>query len=320
MVEGKRAVVRGATAVAIALLLTLSAVASAETVNADLDGDGIKERVTANSGETGVDLHVSATLSGGGSVERRFESAFVFEPIVELVANVDGRAGDELFLHRAHISTFDTTTILTVVDRRLVVARSFRVNAGTSDGYAMGFRCARVGGRPGVVSYAFARDAADGRWNRVATRHRWQDGRLQRVGRAHRSTVGTPSRAETGRGCPAGRRPSAGRAASLRSPQVVLGERDNGLFSGIGVPRPRTIHSAAGFESFVRLRWHRWGTRRAVATGRFLAARTSPGPGVHVRLTATERGVHSDCDDGRAYRQLRIKVEGQRAVRRTLCQ
>lgn len=319
---------RGAAgaAAALALLLACAVVAGAETVTADIDGDGMRDRVTATSRTSDGSVTVSVALGGadGRTLTRRFESAYTYEPLIELVADVDGRAGAELFLHRAHISTFDTTAILTVVDGRLRVAGSFPVNSGPADGYAMGFRCVRLAGRPAIAAYSFAEQPRGGRWLRTVRRHRWRAGRLVRVGDTSRSTVSRPPSAETGRGCPASPAPAnggeQGRATRRHRPPVVLGERDNGLFAGIGVAHPTTIHSAAGFESFVRLRWRGWGSRRAIATGRFVAPRTSPGHVFRVRLTASDRGDHADCDDGRAYRSLRIKLSGERAVDRVICQ
>lgn len=97
--------------------------------------------------------------------------------------------------------------------------------------------------------------------------------------------------------------------------RTVLGEVDNGLFVGIGVPKPPRFESAIGFEVFSSLKWTRWGQPTARARGWFQDRSVRR----RVRLVASSRGRHPECDDGMAYERLRISVSGWEQVTRVLC-
>lgn len=110
-----------------------------------------------------------------------------------------------------------------------------------------------------------------------------------------------------------------------RQPGYVLGETDNGAFLGMGVARPKRLESAMGFEYIRGLRWKQWGRKRATARGWFgragaPAVGAEPTPARRVTFVAFDRGRHADCDDGPAYRKLRIKVRGQSSNTLLICQ
>ncbi len=183
------------------VVLGLAAPAVAEQVQTDVDGDGVQDTVTAQTiGDYGVGVSVDLSGSGGATSEQRFDNAFVYEPWIWRVRDVDGRAGTELFVHTNHITTDETVTVLSVVDRRLVRSGRFLVNASLVDFYAMGFRCRSVRGRPGIVAYDFYRQAP-GHWKRRARSYSWKDGRLARVGPARHSVVRHPPARERELGC-----------------------------------------------------------------------------------------------------------------------
>jgi len=185
----------------LALALGLAAPASAERVQIDVDGDGVVDTVTAQAvGDYGVGVSVELSGSGGASSEQQFENAFVYEPWLWRVRDVDGRAGAELFVHTGHISTNETVTVLSVVDGRLVRSGRLIMNGGLGDYYAMGFRCRAVRGGPGIVAYDFARQSP-GHWKRRARSYSWKDGRLVRVGPARHSVVRHPPLRERELGC-----------------------------------------------------------------------------------------------------------------------
>jgi hypothetical protein len=188
----------------VAVLATAGAAgaAGAETIQADLDGDGVADTVTAQT-DSSYELRVTASLSAPGSAassEQAFSNAFPYEPWFERVRNVDGRPGAELFVHTGHISTDDTITVLSVARGSFVRSGSFLFNAGLGDDYAMGFRCTTVRGGPGIVAYDFGLLPSGG-WMRRVRAYRWHDGTLARVGRAHRTTVGHPPAGERRIGC-----------------------------------------------------------------------------------------------------------------------
>jgi hypothetical protein len=100
-------------------------------------------------------------------------------------------------------------------------------------------------------------------------------------------------------------------------PRYVLGESDNGLFSGLGVERPRRMASMIGYETFYGLRWKRWGKRRATARGWFSSRTGAPR---RVKLTAYARGADPNCSSPNAYGKLRIELAGQQPLVRVVCQ
>jgi hypothetical protein len=181
--------------------LGLAAPASAERVQTDVDGDGVVDTVTAQTvGDYGVGVTVELSGSGGARSEQQFENAYVYEPWLWRVRDVDGRAGAELFVHTGHITTYETVTVLSVVDGKLIRSGRLIMNGGLADYYAMGFRCRPVRGGPGIVAYDFARESP-GRWKRRARSYSWKDGRLVRVGPARHSIVGHPPLRERQLGC-----------------------------------------------------------------------------------------------------------------------
>jgi hypothetical protein len=181
--------------------LVLAAPASAESVQADVDGDGVLDTVVARAiGDYGVGVSVELDGSGSPTSEQQFENAFVYEPWLWRVRDVDGRAGAELFVHTGHITTYETITVMSVVNGTLVRSGRLIMNAGLADDYAMGFRCRRVRGGPGIVAYDFSRQSP-GHWRRRARSYRWKDGRLVRVGPARHSVVRHPSAGERKLGC-----------------------------------------------------------------------------------------------------------------------
>jgi len=192
--------ISGALLLALAAL-GLAAPASAERLQTDVDGDGAVDTVTARAvGDYGVGVSAELSGSGGARSEQRFENAFVYEPWLWRVRDVDGRAGAELFVHTGHITTYETVTVMSVVGRRLVRSGRLIMNGGLADYYAMGFRCRAVRGRPGIVAYDFARQSP-GHWKRRARSYSWNDGRLVRVGPARHSMIRYPPARERKLGC-----------------------------------------------------------------------------------------------------------------------
>lgn len=185
-----------------ALVLGLAPPAVAETVNADLDGDGASEavRIDPNAEQARADV----TLSGTGSqfeLDLGFVPLLVHEPFVRLVRNVDGRPGDEVLVHVSHISTYDGYAFLTYAGGGLRLSSSFDQNVSLGDGYAMGFRCWQNGGVAGVTTYSFGQVSLRGKWKRYVRRYQWADGALTRVGPTRRSVVRRPRRIERGIHC-----------------------------------------------------------------------------------------------------------------------
>ena len=105
---------------------------------------------------------------------------------------------------------------------------------------------------------------------------------------------------------------ASGMAVAESSGSVVLGSKKfapNG--KGFGREHPRLIYNGGDASGEVRhIRWHRWGSRKSLATGRTYIFKPHGGyyrHSVRARLKATGRG-HCSGSHRRAYRKLYVRV------------
>lgn len=159
----------------------------------DVDGDGRADLVTLRrtSRDAGI---IDVTLASGAHTAIATRSFAAGRPALLRVGNVDGRAGNELFVELEHVSTADTIGIYTFSSGALRLAGT--LPSSGHPGLFSGITCGMVRGRPSVTLHGFVLRPTMGPpryWQQTDTRYVWQGTRLApaHAGTARRLS-GTP--------------------------------------------------------------------------------------------------------------------------------
>lgn len=189
-----RALRRSCTA-AVILAVSL-ALAPAPCWSADINGDGVADQVDVNQDAGEATLRV--VISGGADLTLPLDVP-ALGPYPRLLgsANVNGQPGDEVFVDLAHISTYDTVSVISL--RGDTLATVFQGWAFGSDvDTRFGISC--VPSRRRIVTRTFARISAS-RWRRTTVVRTFRrDGSLER-GKTHRARVRAAPRDQVGVHC-----------------------------------------------------------------------------------------------------------------------
>lgn len=291
----------------LAAALGLASGANAELIQADIDGDRVKDPVAATVAEPGT-LTVTSLLS-------RRDDAFTYlnftapnsgEPFIEAKGNVNRSRGAELFVRTVKVPAFKVISVLTVKGGKLTNARSFFVDKSLSDGAAYGFECGTVKGRPGIRSFRF-KLKSNGSWVRHTNRFAWRKGKLVQAGKTRRQKVKLPPPNQRTVGCP--------KPVPPPKPPPVLGSSGNRYLKGLGTVKPKSFTARAGSGRYFGFKWKGWDRPRATARGFFNAG----GPGdrrKRMSLTAFDLGK---CGGRETYRKLTMKPAGQRGITLGVC-
>jgi hypothetical protein len=137
--------------------------------HADLDGDGRADVVSAHK-TNGQHGSITATLATGRAVSIQTATFSVALPAIVAVGNVDGRAGDELFVDVEHISTNEFIGIYTYWHGQFRLAKTL---AGYSahPGLWAGMTCSARGSKHLITVHQFVEQARG--WTRQDTVYAW---------------------------------------------------------------------------------------------------------------------------------------------------
>ena len=291
--------------VTLAAGLSLSSVAKAESIKADVDGDGKKDLVVASSPQAGT------TRVGLISSKRHNYTYLDFAgngaaPWFRKKGDVNSGKGAELFVRTGSNPVVDTIQVLTFAHGKLTLGRSFYLDPSLSNGLAIGMKCGQVKGGPGIRAYVF-RLGKKGRWHRYVTPYAWDKGRLVRRGRKTDGRVPMPDPSETTLGCPKPKAPP--------EPPPVLGRVGNRYFIGLGKVEPKSFRARHGSGRYFGFSWKGWGNGAATASGSFNIG--VPGAGNKgMSLRAFDLG---QCAGKKAYRRLTLKPRGQSSLTLNVC-
>jgi hypothetical protein len=139
---------------------------------ADVNGDGRLDQVTLR--RTGVSRgELTVALRSGGRLLVATSSDAVWLPGLVATGNVDGRAGEELFVDVAHVTTAESIGIYTDWRGRLV--RAGVLSAYGSDyGVLYGITCGVQRSRHLVIEHSFYIKFGTHQWMRRDTVYAWQ--------------------------------------------------------------------------------------------------------------------------------------------------
>jgi hypothetical protein len=165
---------------------------------ADVNGDGRSDLVTLRRRAMAGRLTVS--LAGGASLSATTPSDATWLPGLVAFGNVDGRAGDELFVDVTHVTTAESIAIYT--DWHGAIVRAGTLSAYGSDyGIVYGVSCSAAGTRHFVTEHAFTMSFATHRWTRQDTVYVWQGPKLVPFARPPATRLSAPPVTQVGVQC-----------------------------------------------------------------------------------------------------------------------
>lgn len=169
---------------------------------ADVDGDGRADLVLLWAKLDGRRLPSAHTLeivrASRATVAAHTRRFALDGAKILRIADVNARAGAEIFVHEAHITTEELAGVYTFDGHALQRSGEFSYD-GTEAGIRSGFTC-HGGRRPTIVQHFFSEPSPlRGVWTRTDTTYRWKAGQLRRV-KLRKARV-KPSAAQVGVHC-----------------------------------------------------------------------------------------------------------------------
>jgi len=167
---------------------------------ADVNGDGRLDLVTLD--RTGASQgELTVALARGARLSITTPSDAVWLPGLVATGNVDGRAGEELFVDIAHVSTAESVAIYTDWRGRLVRAGALPAY-GNDYGVLYGITCSAQGSRHLITDHSFYIKFGTRTWMRQDTVYAWQGPALKVFARGSARPIhGAPSPTMVGVQC-----------------------------------------------------------------------------------------------------------------------